>query len=285
MRAAPARTGAVGPVAVLSDASDFHREPGNSALTGLMGSAALLRAHTGLEVMAELVSADSTEELITVVREVAPDFPGGIHLVHIDPARGTAAQTALDGAVAVITDRQTTGVALIAAALTTLARDGTAPAAGRLVIVGAERNPLVAALAVAAGIGEIDSWEPDDTHDLPPGTRARRGAVVIDLLGVLDPLGPAAHRRQGDAPRAPTPVLAVEEPTTALLALPALLAATRHAGRRPGMSGHLVCAHALVACTPPDRVLPALSDPGLTDPALAVRVAAGGFAESTYSVR
>jgi len=269
-------------VAVLSDASDFHREPGSSALTGLLGSAALLRAHTGLVATAQLVTADSTEELITAVRQVAPDFPGGIYLSYTDPARGIAAQAALNGTVAVITDRQTTAVALIAAALTTLARAGTAPAAGRLVIVGAERNPLVAALAVAAGIGEIDSWGPDDAHNFPLGTLSRRGAVVIDLL---DPLGPAAHRWQADAPDSSTPVLAVEEPTTALLALPALLAATQHAGRRPGLSGHLVCAHALVARTPPDQVLPALSDPGLSDPGLAVKVAAGGFAENTYSVR
>lgn len=285
MRGVPVPAGAVGPVAVLGDASDFHREPDTSALTGLLGSAALLRAHTGLMATAQLVSADNTDELIATARQVAPDFPGGIYLLYADPARGIAVQTALNGAVAVITDRQTTAVALIAAALTTLARAGTAPAAGRLVIVGAERNPLVAALAVAAGIGEIDSWRPDDARNLPLGTLTHRGALVIDLLGVLDSLGPAAHRWQGDAPRAPIPVLAVGEPTTALLALPALLAATRHAGRRPGLGGHLVCAYALVACTPPDRVLPALSDPGLSDPALAVKVAAGGSAENTYSVR
>ncbi len=279
MRGVPVPAGAVGPVAVLGDASDFHREPDTSALTGLLSAAALLRVHTGLMATAQLVSADSTEELITTARQMAPDFPGGIYLLYADPARGIAVQAALNGTVAVITDRQTTAVALIAAALTTLARAGTAPAAGRLVIVGAERNPLVAALAVAAGIGEIDSWGPDDAHNFPLGTLTRRGAVVIDLLG------PAGPRWQANALDSATPVLAVEDPTTALLALPALLAAARHAGRRPGLGGHLVCARALVACTPPGQVLPALSDPGLTDPAVAVKVAAGGLAENTYSVR
>ena len=285
MRAAVVPAGAVGPVAVLGDASDFHREPDTSALTGLLSAAALLRAHTGLMATAQLVSADNTDELIITARQMAPDFAGGIYLLYADPPRGIAVQAALNGVVAVITDRQTTAVALIAAALTSLARAGNAPAAGRLVIVGAERNPLVAALAVAAGIGEIDSWGPDDAHNFPLGTLTRRGAVVIDLLRVLDPLGPTAHRWQRDAPGAPTPVLAVEDPTTSLVALPALLAATRHAGRRPGLGGHLVCARALVACTPPNQVLPALSEPDLTDPALAVKVAAGGFAENTYSVR
>jgi hypothetical protein len=275
----------VGSVAVLSNASNFHREPGRSALTGLLGIAALLRTHTGLTATAQLVTADDTEELVTALRQAALDFPGGIYLVHTDPARASAAQAALTGTAAVITDQQTTAVTLIAAALTTLTRAGAARAAGRLVIVGAEQNPLVAALAVAAGIGEIDSWGPDDAHNFPMGTLSCRGAVVIDLLGVLGPAGPTTHRWPGDAPDSPTPVLAVEQTTSALLALPALLAATRHSGRPPDLGGHLMCAYALMECTPPDQVLPALSDPGLTDPALAAKIVAGGSARDTYFVR
>lgn len=266
-------------VAVLSDASDFHREPESSVLTGLLRFAALLRTHTGMAATALLVTADNAEELIAELRQVAPDFPGGIFLVHTDPDRGRAAQVALSGTAAVITDRQTTAVAVIAAALTTLAHARIAPAAGRLVIAGTEGNALLASLAVAAGIGEIDSWSPDDAHNFPLRALSRRGAVVIDLLGS------ATLRRQADALDLPISVLGLDEPTTALLALPGLLAAAQSSGRLPGLTGCLACALALVARTPPGQALPDLSDPGLADPALAADIAAARRAQDPFPVR
>jgi hypothetical protein len=258
-------------LAVLSDASDFRREPGSSILTGLLGSAALLREHTGMAATALLVTANNADELIAELRRVAPDF-SGIYLVHTDPARGQAAQAALAGTVAVITDRQTTAVTLIAAALTTLSRSGTAPAAGRVVIAGAELNPLVAAIAVAAGIGEIDSWGVDDALNFPLRTLIRRGAIVIDLLG------PVTRRRRADTLDPPTPVVAVDKSTTALLALPGLLNAARRSGRPVGLAGYLASAQALVERTPPGQVLPELADPGLTDPGLIDPAIAGSVA-------
>lgn len=241
-----------GGVAVVSDGSDFHREPGSSVLTELLDTATLLREHTGMEATALLVTADNVEELTGALRREAPRFRA-MYLVHTNPARGCGAQAALNDTVPVITDRQTTAVALIASLLTALARAGTAPAEGRVVIAGAQRNPLVAALAVAAGVGEIDSWGPDDAHNFPLRTFARRGAVVIDLLGVAA-LGPS------------TPVIAVDEPTTALLALPGLLAAARSSGHAPGVTACLACARSLIKCKPAGQILPALSGPAAPHP-------------------
>lgn len=260
--------GATRAVAVFSDASDFHREPGSSALTGLLGTAELLRDHAGMVATALLVTADSADELLAELRRVAPNV-SGVYLVHTDPARGAAAQAAMGGALPLITDRQTTAVALTAAMLTTLTHAGITPTAGRVVIAGAERNPLVAELAVATGVGETYSWSLDDAHNFPLRALVRRGTVMIDLVGS------GAHRRQANALDPPAPVLTVDEPTTPLLALPGLLIATQTLRRPAGIATLLATARALVERTPPGRLLPGLSDPALTEPALVAAAIAG----------
>jgi hypothetical protein len=125
------------------------------------------------------------------------------------------------------------------------------------VIVGAERDRLVAEVAVAAGIGEISSWGLDDGHCFPLHVLTRKATVVIDLLGS------AAHRRMTDTDDPPTRVVSVDDPTVALLALPGLLAASIAAAQAPDLTACLACARALTECTPPDRTLPVLSDLGL----------------------
>ncbi|MFC4950097.1 hypothetical protein [Pseudonocardia sp. GCM10023141] len=263
--AAPADVGpaaAAQRVAVVSDASDFHREPGSTLLSGLLGTAALLREHAGIAATALLVTAEDTDELIADLRRVAPDF-SGVYLTLTNPARAAAAQVALAGTFTVITDRQTTAIALTAAMLSSLDRRGIPPAAGRVVIVGAEHNPLLVALAAAAGIGEIDRWGIDDAHNFPLSTLTRRGALVIDLIG--------ATRRCGEATAAGTsrtPIIAIDDPSTALVALPYLLAMADQRGHPPALPDCLACAHALAQRTPPGQLLPALSDPALSDIAL-----------------
>lgn len=197
----------------------------------------------GTAATALLITADDVEELTAELRRVAPGF-SAVFLMHTDPVRSRAAQSMLGDAVSVITDQQTTAVALIAALLTTLDRAGTAPAAGRVVIAGAEHNPLVAALAVAAGIGEIDSWNLGDAHDFPLRTFARRGAVVIDLLGS------AALRLEAAALDPPIPFIAADGPRTTLRALPALLAAAQTLGHPPDVATCLACARAIAGRTP-----------------------------------
>ena len=58
-------------------------------------------------------------------------------------------------------------------------------------------------------------------------------------------------------------VIGLQDPTLPLLALTGLLAAVAKAGRSPGIGMFLAAVHALVALTPPGRILPDLSDPGL----------------------
>ncbi|MFC4946235.1 hypothetical protein [Pseudonocardia sp. GCM10023141] len=261
-----APTAAAQRVAVVSDASDFHREPGSTLLTGLLGTASLLREHTGIAATALLVTAEDADELIAELRRVAVDF-SGVYLTLTNPARAAAAQVALAGTSTVITDRQTTAIALTAAMLSSLDRRGIPPAAGHVVIVGAEHNPLLVALAAAAGIGEIDRWGLDDAHNFPLSTLTRRGALVIDLIGATQPCGEATA-----AATSRTPIIAVDDPTTALLALPYLLTMAHQRGHPPALPECLACAHALAQHNPPGQLPPALSDPArsasaVSDPA------------------
>lgn len=245
-------------LAVVSDGSDFHREGGTGVLSGLLSTAALVREHSGTGATAMLITADNVAELTAELRRAAPGF-SAVYLMHTNPVRGRAAQSALANTVAVITDRQTTAVALIAALLSTLDRAGTAPAAARVVIAGAQHNPLVAALAVATGIGEIDSWNLGDAHNFPLRAFARRGAVVIDLLGS------AALSSQDAALDPPIPRITLDDPRAPLLALPGLLAAA-HAWGPPDVATCLACARALAEPTPAGQPLPGLPQAGRSEP-------------------
>jgi hypothetical protein len=244
------------PLAVASDGSGFRRDPGSTVLTGLLGSAALLREHAAIAANAVLVTAESDQELITELRRLAPN-PCGVYLAHTDATRGRNAQAALAGTPPVITDVQTTAIAMTAALLTTLDRAGLAPSSARLVILGADRNPLVSVLAVAAGIGEVDSFGLDEVQNIRLRTLTYRATAVIDLLGAAVPRGVAGA--SGQSP----PVIAVDDAATPLLALPGLLAAA-HASTRPvSPTTCLAATLAMVELTPADQLLPRLSDPGL----------------------
>ena len=248
--------GGSGAVAVVSDGSGAGGESRSASWTGPLNAAAVLRERVGMKAVAVLVGAESSEELTDALRGLAGDY-SAVYLVGTDPVRGRDAQAALSGTVPVITDRQTLAVAAVAAALTILTRAGVAPADGHAVIIGAECDRLVAALAVAAGIGEISSWGLDDAHDFPLHVLTGRATVVIDLLGC------AGHGRMAATSQPRACVVTVDDPTVALLALPGLVAAAVTTGRSPDLTACLACARTLSDRTPPDRTLPVLSDSDL----------------------
>ncbi|MHA6797328.1 hypothetical protein ACVGVM_28000 (plasmid) [Pseudonocardia bannensis] len=150
------------------------------APSGLL-AAASLRDSAGIDAAAVLVAVDSSAGLIAELVALARDF-AAIHLMRTEPARTKEAQLALRGAAPVITDRQTTAIAMTAALLSTLARAGLSPHAAQAVIIGAAQNPTWP-LAVAAWLGEIISWNPDDSYYFPLPKPARRATIVLDVLG------------------------------------------------------------------------------------------------------
>lgn len=245
--------GAVRAVVVVSDGSDARGRSRAAVRTGLLTAAVSLRERVGIKATARLVHADSAQELITELHGLSRDN-SAIYLVGTDSVRGRVAQVALSGTLPVITDRQTLAVVTLAATLTILTRAGVDLADGQLLIVGAERDRLVAQLGVAAGIGEINSWGLDDAHSFPLRALAHRATVVIDLLGPAERGHMTRIREPGDR------VVTVDDPTIALLALPGLIAAAVTAGRPPDHTACLAWARALAERTPPDRILPTLTD-------------------------
>lgn len=249
----PPSGGGVRTVAVVSDGSDARGQSRAAVRTGLLTAAVSLRERVGIKATAQLVYAESAEELIAELRGISVDN-SAIYLVCTDPLRGREAQVTLSGTLPVITDRQTLAVVALAATLTILTRAGVDPPDGQMLIIGAERDRLVAELAVAAGVGEISSWGLDDAHSFPLRALAHRTTAIIDLLG------PAAHGRMTGIGEPVDRVVTVDDPTIALLALPGLYAAAVTAGRPPDLTACLEWARTLSDRTPPDQILPLLAD-------------------------
>jgi malate dehydrogenase (oxaloacetate-decarboxylating) len=201
------------------------------------------------------VTAGDDQELIAELLRLAPEACG-VYLGHTDATRGRNAQVALAGMTPVTTDVQTTAIAVTAALLTTLDRSGSAPGSSRVVIVGADRNPPVAALAVAAGIGEVGSFGLDEVQNIRLRTLTYGATAVIDFRGGTVPRVAAGPSHQSP------PVIAVDD-ATPLLELPGLLAAAQASTSPVGPATCLAATLALVELTPADQLLPRLSDPGL----------------------
>jgi len=253
-------TSTLRPVAVASDGSGAPRDchsASNIRMSGLLTIAALLHQGAGIDASAVLINPGSTDNFIVELRSLATKFPT-IYLVHTDAARARAAQRLLTEAT-IIADQQTAAILLTAGLLTTLAHTGMSTRASRIVIIGGRQNPEVTDLAVAAGVGEIITWSPDDAHRVPLASLARRATAVLDALGS------ATHQREATAMVLPPPLIAIDNPAQSLLALPTLLSI--HATIRHSIIGtklFYTCAQTLAAGTPDNRMLSVINDPGLT---------------------
>jgi malate dehydrogenase (oxaloacetate-decarboxylating) len=251
-------------VAVVSDGSAFT-EPASVLGVVLRHYATLIRDATGLPTQVIRIEASDpgrfaatfTHALTTPPAQVAAVF-----LTHTDPDRARAVQHVAGGLVVLI-DEDTTAIALTAAVCTALARAARPAAAARVVIAGGARIRMLGPLLVAAGIGELTAWWPQDAPAYPLPTIAAQADVVINLLGRCPAI---------DAIRAHYPDLVVIAPDPTrdpLLVVPGLL---RAATAVPDLRLNTAVAHAaalaLVMATPPLQELP----PG-PYPALAEQVA------------
>lgn len=243
-------------MAIVSDGSMFRRDLGASVLSSVLNLATLLREHAGIATTAALVTAEDDHQLGCELRRLTADV-GGVYLTHTDPGRAHATQNALAGEVSVITEAQATAVVVVAAIANTLARAGTTPDNAHVVIVGAERNPLVAALTAGVGIGEVTSRGAGDAQEFPLNALARRADVVVDLMG-------EAPRHAGLGAADGPPVIAVDDSTVPLLALPGLWAAIATSRSPAGHADCLAAALDLAAAAPAEQLLPDLSEPRFT---------------------
>ncbi|MCP2196735.1 malate dehydrogenase (oxaloacetate-decarboxylating) [Lentzea flava] len=204
------------------------------------------------------------EQAALPTRVIASDYglhnlPAGIGAVLLVRATPERAQKARDliTDVPVLTDHDTTAIALTAALLTSLGRAGRAPETGRVVIAGANTMPLLNPVLLTAGIRDITTWNPSDALAFPLRRIAADADAVINLVG---------GGGRFAWPRHAAPAVIVPDPARdPALALPGLLQAlTRHPHARLTPDVQHACAVALSAATPPGEQLPRRPDDTLT---------------------
>ncbi len=247
-------------VAVVSDGSalaDHHAQ-----LEPMLGRyTAVIEDLASLPVHALPLDSDQPEEAQAALRAL-PRETGVLFLPHVREAFASTAR-ALTSGIPVLTDQDTTAIALAASLLTTLSRSGRACGASKAVVIGADAMPSLRPLLMAVGIGDITTWNPADAITFPLRRVVAGADVVVDLLSRTAGLGvfPA-----DDGPV----VIAPDRDRDPLLALPGLLRAlAQTSGAALDVEVHHACALALVEATRPHELLPPWPDPVLT-----VRVAA-----------
>jgi len=240
-------------VAVVSDGSALADLGAAQETVGLMlrRYAALIEDLAGLPAHMVPLDVDDPRQTDASLRGLPPEV-GAIVLPHARPEFACRAR-ALTG-IPVVTDQDTTAIALAAALLTALARAGRTPRASQVVIAGADTLPILCPLLIVAGVGAVTTWNPADALTFPLRRIAAAADVVIDLRGGtgVGTVGIGAF-----APDLEPTVIAPDSRRGPLLALPGLLRALiRAPDARLDVEVHHACALALVMATPPEDLLP-----------------------------
>ncbi|MEV4313517.1 hypothetical protein [Actinocrispum sp. NPDC049592] len=242
MEEGPGRTvGVVSDGSALPGRMDFGRPE-----LRLQAVEPLLRLHAmiihELTDLPTQVLAVEPGRLRTAVDELLGET-GAVFLPYVKPA-------AIPVTPGLVTDWDTTAIALTAALLTTLSRAGRPPRNSRVLIAGAARMPLLSQLVVATGVSEVTTWNPADADAFPLHEVAADADAVIDLVGV------AAE----DDPK----VIMAGLPLYPLLALPGLVQAVAGApAATMAVDVHLACSYELVMATAPDLRVPSALDRAL----------------------
>lgn len=250
-------------VAVVSDGSALADQSGDSVVSMLGRYAALIEDLAGLPVRVLPLDVGDPAQADASLRSLSAEI-GAIFLPHVRE-EFTCRARALTS-TPVLTDQDTTAIALAAAVLTTLARAGRAPRASQVVIAGADTMPILCPLVMLSGVGTVTTWNPADALTFPLRRIAADADVVIDLLGgtvgrTVGRIGIGAF-----APDLELTVIAPDSGRDPSLALPGLLRAlTAAPGARLDVEVHHACALALVMATPPDQLVPHGPDHGLAD--------------------
>lgn len=255
-------------VAVVSDGSGIAGGAVATPLSpALARHAALIEERAGL---ATKVMALASDRHMSNVLDGLPGDVGAVFLPHTDHRRAVRAQS-VAGGLPVVTEQDTTAIALTAALLTTLSRVGCAPALAQVVVAGEQSVPILCPLLIAAGIGDLTTWNPTDAIAFPLPRIASDAHAVLTL--------PTDSGRRADAVAVAVPsdaapaVIAADEVGRSPIALPGLLCAiTGSTCRMPDLEVYLACVLALVLATPADHLLPQ------PDRALADRVASAVLA-------
>jgi hypothetical protein len=235
-----------------------------SAWTAMEDYAALVRDRTPIRALfLPLARADAA----TVAARIAglPSRVSAVFVVGLGPSESASVQrivASFKGPL-VVRELDVVAAALGAAAISTLRCRGVAPRRGRIVVTDIEVMPRLGPLLLTSGGGTLTTWSERDAQAYPLRGVMAHNDILIDLAGTAPDT--AAPGRTLTLPREPFDYGA--------LVLPGLLSAL--CGRNAAcltIDVLAACARALALVSPPDRILPALTEPLLV-PAVAREVA------------
>lgn len=202
----------------------------------------------------------------TVAARIAglPSHVSAVFVVGTGPSESTSVQLRVAGlkGPVVISELDVVTATLGAAAIRTLRCRGVAPRRGRIVVTGAEALPRLGPLLRAAGGVTFTGWNQGDSQANPLRGVMAHHDILIDLAGTApDNCAPGRTLRLPGDPF-----------DYGALVLPGLLSALcRHNAARLTVDVLAACARALALIAPPERILPALTEPLLV-PAVAREV-------------
>jgi malate dehydrogenase (oxaloacetate-decarboxylating) len=243
-------------VAIVSDGSALPS--GDDLTTALREEAELISGLARVPARVTVILASDAAGLAAGIRALPADI-GAVLLTRVEPERARHVQQELQDSRArpLLTDADVTAIALAAAALGSLAYAGRRTQGGRVVLAGTRDLPLLAALLMAAGVGDITTWHQSDAVIFPLHNIVFGADTVIDLVGELP--SSATSRLAGIT------VITRDDAGAAPYAAAGLLQAAVHA---PGLTFdfevYRACAHALTAAPASDRPVPYLKGIALT---------------------
>jgi len=266
-------------VAVISDGSAGGAaravRPIEAALTA---DAALLEGLARVPLRAYPGAAPGIEQIVTLIGQL-PDSVAAVFVTRTDPGHARAVQRRVEqaGGPPVLSDEDTSAIALTAAATAYLRRIDRAPHNARILVAGAITMPILTPLLIASGFSDITMWNSVDAPHLPLQRAARDADVVLDVLpgpdatAGTDTAGLVMDRPEGS-------VINLRGLDDRFLVAPGLLRALvdHPAGTfELGVGLYQVCAAAVAAATPRRYRLPDLLHDPDTAAAITDAIAAG----------
>lgn len=216
----------------------------DDALAALRAQGELISGLARVPVEPKLILAADTAGLAAGIRALPPDLEA-VLLVDVEPSRAAAVQRELraSGGRPLMTQPDAAAIALAAATLSALTDTGLRLLTSKVILAGTDDLPILTALLMAAGVGDITTWTPSDAPVFPLHNILFGANAVIDLVGGLP--SDEAGRRSGIA------VIRSSDATSAPYAAAGLL---RAAVNTPGLSFDIeiyrACSLALAAIPP-----------------------------------
>lgn len=171
-------------VAVVGDGSGHpYPEATRPLAMALAADADAIERLAGVRTVAVRVPVGDPDELSARLREL-PEDVAAVLITRTATERARAAQRRLEieGGPTVLTEEDTTAIALTAGALAYLRRISRELLAARVLVIGAARMPVLSVVLIGCGLYEVSMWNKSDEQWFPLRRAVRDADVVLDLL-------------------------------------------------------------------------------------------------------